>query len=807
MSESDELGDSLLRLYADEVRPFLEEQQAPALDALDRMASVLEKSKARKARLDFGFVGESQVGKSTLINALVGQASLPSGGIGPLTAKATEVAHADENSIWVRYHTREQLNRLAFVIQSYLIARGDLPLTATVPTESPPFAAKPSDDDEPVELTENGSVNSKKTEKGEYFLQQASLMITGGVAGADLSPLALLDGLRRVLGQPGKIWAEAELGPHAGRLAMLRDKCDRTEILTEKQLGGPRPFAKELRLRAAGALAPLVAELKVSLNTPFLMYATLVDLPGIGIVGDPAARVAEEFVRTRGDALIIVTRNSGLSTTISDLLERTGVITKLLFGAGDGEAPIQVAVAVTHVDSVARERYSEGCRLARETGDAPPDRHQIFRLLADEMRQRIRTQVESALRSSPSFEDLPADKKARRDDIVTKLCSTLDVLVVAGNDYLNLTDGQEDLAFLKDIEVTGVPAFQQRVRQLSENRASRRLEAIDASAQELRSAIESHLERIARIYAEGGGRASAEWERFRIELAKTLAPLRDQMKAHHGEILGILHSTLPTKIELLCKQAEALATQKLRRLRKRGDAELYFPSLEAALRKDGVWERRAINYPDAITRSFVDSVASDWEPTIVDGIRQAMRTLSEHDIRLVEQLCDQASTFDAKIVADAHIDMQKKLLQQEAKACVSWTRERLDQFRDDVQQKLIEQVKPAIAKAAKQALNAGINRGAGAKQRILDAFEEGGEKAITLASARALKVLGEYYECLSVDLQSNYLAEHHDPLQSAFDAMTKDEVTRGRRSDGQRRRGVLEQVAAILAAIAPIKRN
>jgi hypothetical protein len=274
------------------------------------------------------------------------------------------------------------------------------------------------------------------------------------------------------------------------------------------------------------------------------------------------------------------------------------------------------------------------------------------------------------------------------------------------------------------------------------------------------------------------------------------------MKAHHGEIIATLRSTLPMKIELLCKHAEALATQKLHRLRRRGEAELHYRSLEAALRYDGVWEGKNINYPEAITRSFVDAVASDWEPLIVEGVRQAMRALSDRDVRLVEQLCEHAASFDERIVADAHIDMQKKLLQQQAKACVSWTRELLDSFRDDVQQKLFSEVAPPIAKAAGQAVKAGLNKGTGAKRRILDAFEEGGEKAIARASARALQVLGDHYQRLYVELENGYLAQHYDPLQSAFDAMTKDELARARRSDAQRRKRVLEQVAEHRATLA-----
>jgi hypothetical protein len=800
MSEPDELAEKLLPLYRNEIRALLADHKAPGLEAVDRLAELLEGAKARKPRLDFGFVGESQVGKSTLINALIGQATLPAGGVGPLTAQATEVAYADENAIWVRYHTRQKLNQLAFALERYLVARGDISSAgARIVTESDPL-------DEDLDLVEGAVEGSKKSEKGEYFLQQAQLMLTGSGTAPALTGAVLLDGLRAVLGQALRGEVATKLAPHQARIEMLRTKCNTTEELKESEVGGASAFRKELRLRAAGALAPLVAELKVKLDKPFLRYATLVDLPGVGVVGDPAARVAEEFVRTRGDALIVVTRNSGLSTPVADLLERTGVITKLLFGDLHGEPAIRVLVAVTHLDSVASNRYTEAVQVAGESGDPLPDRHKIFEDLAVEMRARIRAQVETALRESSSFEDLPVEHKARRDEVVTKLCGGLDVLIVAANDFLNLSvGGQQDLAFLKTIESTGIPDFRRHVQDLSVRLAKRRTEIISTAAKELNETLEDHLEMLAGLYDEGGGRASAEWERFRVELGATLAPLREQMKAHHGEILGTLKSTLPTKIEILCKDAEKIATLKLHRLRRRGEADVHWKSLEAALRRGGVYDRREINYPDAITRAFVDSVASDWEPTVVEGIRRTMRSLADRDVGLVEQVCAFATAFDERIVGEAHIDTQKKLLLQQAHACLSWTRERLEQLRDDVQQKLIDEVRAPIEKAAAAALNAGKNRGVGAKGRILDAFEEGGEKAIERASAKALTMLTGYYNKLCLELEKNYLAEHHDPLQAAEDALTKDELLRARRSDSQRKRRVLEQVAAHQAALRALK--
>ena len=94
----------LLRIYQDRVRPLLAEHNFPTLDSLDRSADLLQRALARRTRLNVGFVGESQVGKSTLINAMLERRALPSGGIGPLTAQATRVSYAAENALRVTYH-------------------------------------------------------------------------------------------------------------------------------------------------------------------------------------------------------------------------------------------------------------------------------------------------------------------------------------------------------------------------------------------------------------------------------------------------------------------------------------------------------------------------------------------------------------------------------------------------------------------------------------------------------------------------------------------------------------------------------
>src|SRR5215470_17843329 len=110
-----------VKWYEEMARPFLL-QTAPEEKVADFDKDAARLSKAVESfdpELAVCFLGSSGIGKSTLINALLGgrQAVVPSGGVGPLTAQAVVVRYREAAGFEVEYHKARRLWQTIFGLE------------------------------------------------------------------------------------------------------------------------------------------------------------------------------------------------------------------------------------------------------------------------------------------------------------------------------------------------------------------------------------------------------------------------------------------------------------------------------------------------------------------------------------------------------------------------------------------------------------------------------------------------------------------------------------------------------------------
>lgn len=802
----------LIDLYDAEVRPLLIEHPVVSIEALDQTRAVLEQTLARSAGLSVGFIGASQVGKSSIINAVLGQRVVPAGGLGPLTAQATRIAYRDVNTLEVKYHGREQLNRLRLGVESYLRKRNELTNPVGAEESSQDLDALLDVELAQGETPPEESAGRKTSSVGEHMLSQVRLMLQrpGDTAQQrtridELTRVALLDVVRTILEQQ-------LVDPQHSLDDVLRERAKEVRRLLganesiQEAESGVSEFRRELRLRAAQWMSPLVAKLHLHLRLPVLSGLDLVDLPGVGNVADAGANIASEFVgQTTSGALVVVFRNSGLTTDVIELLDRAGVFTRLLWGGREGQSPIRIIVAVTYVDSVAQNRYSE---MLSEHGEAPPP-EAIFATCAAEMTAHIQDGLRRALEASRAYQESSGSLADREGAVKRALADAIDVIVVDAKDFLEIKESQPKGRFLDDEDATNVPRLKQMLLDLAQRSAADRDEAIARAHEAFFESASGAMRVLSSVYEQGGGRRTAQWERFRAGLADAARPAHVALKTGREHAGAALRVAVPTAIDDLCRAARENAHKKLRALRKQGES-LYWPSLNAAMRNGGTWEGKKLNYPGSLTRAMVDMIAAEWEPTIVGGVRRVVRELAASEATLVERVCEDARRIDASLVVDAQVDEQKRILQQQARSCVKWTNERLEALREDIQAQLKDVVAKPIQSACDKTMAKGENRQAGASKRILDAFETGGSAAIDVAAERALALMNRHYADLVAELEGGYLHEHHDPVTAAVAALSGDELTRARDADQAAKRDVLaksKKVADRLVTAAPVTRR
>jgi GTP-binding protein EngB required for normal cell division len=447
-----EQAQQLAAWYRQQARPFVEKNVAERLADFDRDCDRLVRSvSALGQELPVCFLGNSGVGKSTLINALVaeGHTVVPSGGVGPLTAQALSVRHGEKPRIEVDYYGPQRLWQLVFGLESAWKAelgspqeQDDAPEEALADVEPEPIPIE-EEPLTPVDAKQHGRLEARKV---------AELLVTGGQS--EDTPIGyLLDSLREALGYHRR-WGTKAKTDDSGRLIRVTRALGLAKSGSNYTREGSQDDLKQdLKDHASGFLAPLIKTLNVWWPSPLLSEGvTLVDLPGLGVIGDPRPQVTRAYVREKAKAVVLVVDNRGITEPVARLLRDSEFLAKLMHTTDDPAGNPVLVVAVTKVDDVADSEYSDD-----GNGEFSEYFAQVCERTIPLVRSQLRGEIESIWQEDGELGDA---KRA----VIDNLLSTLQVYPVSAVQYRRLIAGKR--SDLDRLEQTNVPSMISGLRQL-----------------------------------------------------------------------------------------------------------------------------------------------------------------------------------------------------------------------------------------------------------------------------------------------------------------------------------------------------
>lgn len=792
-------------------KPFLQKYGPERLSSLEsdylRLKRLMEKPEA----VTICFLGNSGVGKSTLLNALAAgdRQVLPAGGIGPLTAQATEVRYNPERQFRVTYHPKGHLWKLTFALEARLNAekREAMRMSGGACDE-----LLPNGSDLAVELTaadiadaiDRANVDGDAREVEvlhdglDGYIKQAKNIVCGDQF-SDRSLNYLVDALRLACGQAIK-WNSQIDGMDLERIKRVQQilkspKSDRTH---ERREGSdPAGFLHDMVDHAAGFLSPLIERIEVGWPSDLLQSGVvLVDLPGVGIAQDAYRNVTSSYVREKARAVIVAVDRAGPTESTVELLRTSGYWERLI-GASDDPASDACAmlIAVTRVDDVTQTEWEK--RVSALPPGAPrPKKREVFAQLVEEFKPRMKAQISEQL--AKIGESSNKSVNTAREQARASILDSLEIHPVSAPELKKiLADDEDARPFLSDIEQTGVPKLQRSLMTLAANERAARMEEIQTVTERLATALHGEIQLIASTWQEDN-RAESEAERLESALKPVLDDKKGEYRARAAAFREYLEETVQAKIEALVLEARSVAEEEvakyLYRLR-----NAHWATLRAAVRRGGsFYGSQNINLPEDITSYFQEPMAAVWGQKLLRDMRKRTGDLSDDLVQMVQELCDWANEHGGATVNKKMLATQQERIVLLAEQMKSVGKEAVDELRDTVKNELAKTIRGPIKASCDKFVREGNDLGPGVKYRIIELFNSLARTATESAKGPAIKILTENAARVRADIQAE-LRTGGNPIQDTGDLIVEKHEDRIRRSDAQRRRGVLREVQEVIS--------
>ena len=792
---------ALLHWFRNHVRPFLGLHEPPERVAeYDAEAKRLEEfEKSIHAESPVCFLGQSGVGKSTLINALIAGKDLvlPSGGIGPLTAQALSVVHGERRAFRVEYHPPQKLNRLIFALEADLKrqegsgsgADTDLELDEES-REDVLFESNPS------------SEPAASTDRVTALRKQAALLVTGNQNSDQETPY-LCDALRTACGVKTR-WSTTLLDVDKRQVADLQEALAYGKNKRARRFddSDPQAFAERLRLHAAGCLAPLIKSIRVEWPTEVLQgKIELVDLPGLGVAADVHAEVTVAYIRQRARGVILVVNRSGIMEAEANLLRNSGFLNRLLHASGDtgiADDPVDLTIAVVQLDVVAQTRWEED---RNRNGKAIKRKADHFADVCAEMRDLVRMQLKTQLETVWA----PLSEAKRR--VIDSILGYVRIYPVCAPEYRKaLAEDDDDRAFLKPSE-TGIQDLIDSLKDLSVRRAEDKRGRLEEAHQRFFDQVCARLRFIAAQSREET-RAAKDVAALRESMEAFLHPHRAELQNRTGAYREFLRGTVPEIIEQLVEKAKTRAAREL-------DSYLdslqghHWKTLQATVRHEGIFlGTRNVNLPRDFALRFEEPIAEVWGQALLQKIRNETVSFADSVGSILDQVVGWARAQSGQVRTEA-LDALVEIVRTDAMKAAAVGKEAVDELREKIKNELPRRMEEPIRKHCRAFVVSNKHVGTGTKDRTMVLFRQLARESVDLAAVVAKQLL--VARCSEVEKE--IFAVFHDHariLDQAVDAIASSETTRLKKDGAKQRLVVLgdllqicEQCPAPLACVLP----
>lgn len=788
----------LIRRYLSDVRPFIEKHSTEQLASLDNDVERIERLLQLPYTVTACFLGHSGIGKSTLLNALAAGRDhiLPSGGIGPLTALATEVRYSSIPQFSVRYHKRAKLWQLVFGLE-----RSHQSSTDEIRGSAVPVGELDEELKGDVETELNADAEEGKTEsRASSLVKQAQQIVTGDQFKVRSIPY-LIDALRTACGYKVQ-WATEFETEDADRVQRVRNALELAETgkAYERTADNEKSFKSELWDHAAGFLAPLVEQVEVGWPSALLKAGIiLVDLPGVGIARDSYRQITQKYIRDQARAVILTVDRAGPTGETVELLRSSGYWDRLVGAADDPNSdPCRLVIVVTKVDDVASEEF-------RNTHDVipRPRKREIYARLVLDFQSRMKAQITEQLASlgGSANQALEQARSKARETIL----NDLEIHPVSAPEYRKLLlDDDDDRAFLKSEDETGIPHLRARLEGVAQAERLAVYRNISDVTDRLRESISGELKRLEAQWRDRA-RAAAITEALEKELQAYVQEKRRERDLRVGAFREFLENTAKTEIKYLVAEARDAAQEDVRAFLK-GLQKAHWATLRAAVRRGGAFiGQRPINLPEDIAGRFQEPMAGVWSTKLLTEVRKRTAQFAEDEVKIVEEICDWANTKTANSQAE-ELGQQKQRIIRNAAQMTQAGKEAVGDLRQVVKTRILNVVRPPIKRQCEKFVESGDDIGPGVKQRILTLFDDLARQSTKVAEAPAVKILEENFANVRTDIKSAFDGLG-DPLVQTADLILQREMQEIEQKSEQERATILTEITLLMDVMSHLEKT